>query len=56
MRQGNKRTANAAAVTARFGLKLRIFLTLCSLQLAVGSPSSFFVLTGQSTILYLAPV
>ena len=54
MRQGNKRTADAASVMARFGLKLTIFLFLCSLQLAVGSSVSVFVLAGLSSVLCLA--
>jgi hypothetical protein len=54
MRQGHKRTAGAASVTARFGLKLTIFLLLCGLQLAFGSPVSFFVLAGLSAVLCLA--
>jgi hypothetical protein len=54
MRQGNKRTAGAASVTARFGLKLTIFLLLCGLQLAVGYQISFFVLAGLSAVLCLA--
>ena len=54
MRQGSKRTADAASVTARFGLKLAIFLFICSLQLAVGSPVSVFVLAGLSSVLCLA--
>jgi hypothetical protein len=54
MRQGNKRTADTASVTARFGLKLTIFLFLCSLQLAFGYPISFFVLAGLSAVLCLA--
>ena len=53
MRQGNKRTGDVASVTARFGLKLTTFLFLCSLQLAFGSPSSFFVLAGLSAVLCL---
>ena len=54
MRQGNKGAADAASVTARFGLKLTIFLFLCSLQLAFGHPTSFFVLAGLSAVLCLA--
>jgi hypothetical protein len=54
MRQGNKRTAHADSVTARFGLKLTVFLFLSSLQLAFGYPTSFFVLAGLSAVLCLA--
>lgn len=53
MRQGNKRTADATSVTARFGLKLTIFLFLCSPQLTFGPPISFTVLTGLSAVLCL---
>jgi hypothetical protein len=52
--EGSKRTADAAPITARFSLKLTIFLLLCSLQLAFGYPISFFVLAGLSAVLCLA--
>ena len=54
MRQGNKRTVDAVSVTARFGLKLTIFLILCGIQLAFGYPTSFLVLVGLSAVLCLA--
>jgi hypothetical protein len=54
MRQGNKRTTDVASVTARFGLKLTIFLIVCGFQIAFGHPTSFFVLAGLSAALCIA--
>lgn len=54
MRQDSRHTADAASVTARFGLKLTSFLLLSSLQLAFGCPVTFFVLVGLSAVLCLA--
>jgi hypothetical protein len=51
MRQGNKRTTGAVSVPARFGLKLTIFLIVCGFQIALGHPTSFFVLAGLSAAL-----
>jgi hypothetical protein len=50
MRQGNRRTTDAS-VAARFGLKVTLFLVVCTVQmLAFGHPTSFALARVSGTL------